>query len=488
MTTCSNRRSLAALSLVLLFAPAASGDDRPNVVLIFCDDLGYADVGFNGGKDVKTPNLDALAAGGTICSSGYVAHPFCGPSRMALMAGRYPHLFGGPYNLPNAGAGIDQYNALGLPVGEATLAATLQKAGYRTGAVGKWHMGVSAPYHPNARGFDEFYGFLGGGHMYFPERYRPIYERQKANGTEVFNEYIVPLERNGEEVVETEYLTDALSREAVQFVEESADGDAPFFLYLSYNAPHTPLEAKEEDLALFEQIRNEKRRTYAAMVYAVDRGVGELVDALKARDELEDTLIVFLSDNGGKLGAGADNTPLKQGKGSVYEGGVRVPMFWSQPGTVPAGRVYEHPVSAIDFYPTFAGLAQTEAPEDQALEGVDVWDALLAGRPARDGDPIYAVRYYRGFGNVGIRRGPWKIVKVGSQSGWQLFDVTRDVGETKDVSADHPEVVKSLVAEAETWSRSHVKPLWFHTEKAGQDWEETDMPNYNRTFSTGLPR
>ncbi|MFH5803344.1 sulfatase-like hydrolase/transferase [Alienimonas sp. DA493] len=378
---------LLALPLALLSAAVGRADERPNVVLIFCDDLGYADVGFNGGEDVKTPNLDALAAGGTVCSSGYVAHPFCGPSRMALMAGRYPHLFGGPYNLPNAGEGIEEYNRLGLPPGETTVATTLQTAGYRTGVVGKWHMGIDAPYHPNARGFDEFYGFLGGGHAYFPNRYRPIYERQKANGAQTFNDYILPLERNGEEVRETEYLTDAFSREAAKFVTESAAGDAPFFLYLSYNAPHTPLEAKD-DLALFGHIEDEDRRTYATMVYAVDRGVGELVAALREADEFENTLIVFLSDNGGKLGAGADNTPLKQGKGSVYEGGVRVPMLWHQPGVVPAGRVYEHPVSAIDFYPTFARLAEADVPASQPLEGVDVWDGLLSGRPARDEAPI----------------------------------------------------------------------------------------------------
>ena len=214
--------SCVACLVVACFAMGASrcySAERPNIVLILCDDLGYADVGFNGSTDITTPALDQLAKDGTIFTSAYVAHPFCGPSRMGLMSGRYPHKIGTPYNLPPTGKGIGEYKRQGIPTSETLVSTTLQKAGYFTGAIGKWHMGFDPQYHPNARGFDDFYGFLGGGHMYFPERYGPIYERQSKKGITEFNEYIVPLEQNGKQVKETEYMTDALSREAVRFCE-----------------------------------------------------------------------------------------------------------------------------------------------------------------------------------------------------------------------------------------------------------------------------
>ena len=277
---------VAATTVFLNSTCLAAEASRPNIVLILCDDLGYADVGFNGAKDITTPHLDELAAQGTVFSSAYVCHPFCGPSRMGLLSGRYPHKFGAPFNLPPVGLNIEEYNKLGIPEGETLLSTTLQQAGYRTAAIGKWHLGITTPYHPNKRGFDDFYGFLGGGHMYFPERYGPIYDRQVKSGKTVFNEYIVPLEHNGRQVEETEYMTDALSREAVRFVKKASKKESPFFLYLAYNAPHTPLEAKEDDLARFSGISDEKRRTYAAMVYAVDRGVGRVISALRETKSL----------------------------------------------------------------------------------------------------------------------------------------------------------------------------------------------------------
>jgi arylsulfatase B len=332
---CQSRSVVFAAVLTVLSASTSHADDarstltRPNVVLILCDDLGYADVGFNGSKDIRTPNLDALATGGTIFMSAYVPHPFCGPSRMGMLTGRYPHRFGAPFNLPNSGLGIESYNRKGIPVGEKLISTVLQEAGYYTGAIGKWHLGIDPQFHPNQRGFDDFFGFLGGGHEYFPEKYVPIYERQRKAGNEHFNEYIVPLEHNGKQVTETEYMTDALSREGVRFVNDAATRGQPFFLYLAYNAPHTPLQAKQEDLAVYAHIKDEKRRTYAAMVHAVDRGVGQVVDALKQTSEFDNTLIVFLSDNGGKLGAGASNRPLKQGKGSVHEAAFACPCSFT---------------------------------------------------------------------------------------------------------------------------------------------------------------
>ncbi|MEM7143636.1 MAG: sulfatase-like hydrolase/transferase [Verrucomicrobiota bacterium] len=476
------------LIVLLLLSASASPREifaaapKPNIIVIITDDHGYADVGFNGAKDITTPNLDRLAKNGTICSSAYVVHPFCGPSRMGLMAGRYPHSFGAPYNLPPSGIDYKEFAGEGIPTDETLISTTLQNAGYHTGAVGKWHLGFTPPYHPNNRGFHDFYGFLGGGHMYFPERYQPIYERQAKAGNTVFNEYITPLEHNGKTVTETEYLTDALSREAVRFVNEAVSNEKPFFLYLAYNAPHTPPEAKEDDLAKFADINDEKRRIYAAMVYAVDRGVGQLVEALEKNNQLNNTLIVFLSDNGGKIGSGADNGPLTQGKGSISEGGIRVPMFFHWPDQVPAGTTYDHPVSALDFYPTFARLAGATIPDNKTLDGTDIWDAFLAGDSARKGDPIFALRHYNGFHNVGARQDEWKVVRKGPNAPWQLFNLAKDIAEQNDLAPQYPERVREMVGQAKKWSDSHTDPNWFDNPNGAKYWKETEMPSYESTF------
>ena len=483
-----HHKKAAALCFVAatLLASIASAA-RPNIVLVLCDDLGYADVGFNGAKDIATPALDDLARGGTVFTSAYVAHPFCGPSRMGLMSGRYPHAFGAPFNLPNGGLGIEAFNRQGIDVTETLISTVLRKAGYYTGAVGKWHMGTRPEFHPNKRGFDEFYGVLGGGHRYFPKQYRPIYERQRKAGKEHTNDYVVPLEHNGKHVRETEYLTDGLSREAVGFVKQATAKPQPFFLYLAYNAPHSPLEAKQEDMAKFSKIKDEKRRTYAAMVYAVDRGVGQLVNALKSANQLENTLIVFLSDNGGKVSLGANNGPLREGKGSTHEGGYRVPMLFHWPGRVPAGKRFQHPVTALDFYPTFAGLASAEVPEGKKLDGKDIWRDFLAGRNPRQGELIYALRHRRGFSDVGARRDDWKAVRA-YNTHWKLFNIKDDLGERRDLAAQHPDVLRSIVSQAKKWSGNHTQPLWFDNLKAEKEWQLQNMPRYEATFRVTGPK
>ncbi len=464
--------------LGVLLAGFAAADDRPNILLILTDDLGYADVGFNGGRDVKTPNLDELAANGMTFSQAYVPHPFCGPSRAGLMTGRYPHNIGAQFNLPSEGSN------LGVPRSEVFISKLLQDAGYFTGAIGKWHLGESPEFHPNERGFDDFYGFLGGGHKYFPEEFTKTYKDRVAAGNTHIWEYLRPLERNGAEVEETEYVTDGLSREAVAFVHEAAGKEEPFFLYLAYNAPHTPLEAKDEDLALFMDIGDEKRRTYAAMVYAVDRGVGKVVDALRDTGRLDSTLIVFLSDNGGRLDQGGNNFPLREGKGSVHEGGYRSPMFMHWPDRLNAGRTFEHPVLALDFYPTFAGLANVVIPADRKLDGRDIWQDILRGQDPHDGEFLYALRHRTGFSDATVRRDQWKAVKTGNLP-WKLFNIEEDIGEHRDLSAKNPGVLANMVREMEKWSWDNAEPRWFHIPAEGVEWREHAMPRFHETFAIG---
>jgi len=272
---------LLALSMYLPIKVIA--DDRPNIVVFMADDMGYSDTGFTGSVDIKTPNLDQLAASGMICTSGYVTHPYCGPSRAGLLSGRYQHRFGfetnPAYDPSNPYMGIDPAVTL--------FPQRLQKVGYRTAVVGKWHLGAAQPFHPLNRGFDYFFGFLGGGHDYFSI---DLTKRVKEG-------YLQALERNGRPADFDGYLTTALSIDAAEFVTKNKEN--PFFLFVSYNAPHAPLQAPKEAIERYAHLAESKRRRYAAMVDVMDAGIGKVITALEENDLRENTLIFFLSDNGG---------------------------------------------------------------------------------------------------------------------------------------------------------------------------------------------
>ncbi len=473
--TCKNNETSSS---EVQIAPTVN--ERPNILVILCDDLGYADVGFNGSPDIITPQLDLLANESVVCTSAYVAHSFCGPSRAALLTGRYPHNIGTPFNLPHNSSEDDADN-MGVPVDQTYVSKALQKAGYHTGIVGKWHLGSAPKFHPNKRGFDDFYGFLGGGHDYFPEKYRTAYEEQRKAGNEHIRDYIFPLEHNGNQVRETEYLTDAFSREAARFVQDAKVKNKPFFLYLSYNAPHVPLQAKTEDMGEFEDIKDMDRKTYAAMVYAVDRGVGEVIKTLKETEQYENTVIVFLSDNGGNTDHGANNYPLKGRKGDAWEGGYRVPMFVHWPTKINSGQRYDHPISALDLYPTFIKLAKAKTPKNNKLDGKDIMDNLLDGTDAYQDQMIFTLRHRHGHNDVGARMGDWKITRVANEP-WRLHNIVDDIGEKKNLSGKYPDRLEKLVSETQKWTQSFVSPLWFYSAKDQELWNDGRMPQYHETF------
>jgi arylsulfatase A-like enzyme len=477
---------------------------RPNIVLIFCDDLGYADVGFNAKHfgvetDVVTPNIDALARQGTIFPQAYVAHPFCGPSRMGLMAGRMPHCFGGQKNLPDVAKNLEDYNQKGIPENEILISSVLQKSGYRTGCVGKWHMGDSKPFHPNTRGFDEFFGFLGGGHQYYPSISDKVVPK--------INDYQYFLQRNFEDIKSPEgaYLTDMLSEEAATFVSKNVSGSKkPFFLYLAYNAPHSPLQGKTEDLKFLypnhipKAPKNgvdfrdyEKRQNLVAMMYAVDRGVGTIVDTLKDPNRdgnesdsiLDETLIVFLSDNGGKILQAGNNAPLQDDKGSTHEGGIRVPMFMHWPTKVPSQAVFDHPVLALDLYPTFAGLAGASIPSDKKLDGKDIWEDFVAGKNPHPDETMFWLRHHGSGNEVAIRKGNLKAYRK-NNGRWQVFDVTSDVSESKDVAKQNNDFLSDRIVEGSEWTKGHLQPQWHDTKTALETWLKNKMPKYDSTFKS----
>ncbi|MEC8190690.1 MAG: sulfatase-like hydrolase/transferase, partial [Verrucomicrobiota bacterium] len=279
------------LTFTFICASLLHGSQRPNLIIILTDDQGYNDVGFNGCTDIPTPHLDKLAANGVVFTNGYVSYPVCGPSRAGLLTGRYQDRFGFTTN-----PSIDPNNPIsGLPLEEETIAQVLAKVGYKSAIVGKWHMGTHPNFHPHNRGFDHFYGFLAGGLSYFPEL---MTLNDLSEVTRKWQWYNMKVERDGKKIEIDDYLTDALTEAATDFIDRQSSKENPFFLYLAYNAPHAPLQATEKYLSRFNHIENKRRRTYAAMVSAVDDGVGRVMKTLADHNIEENTIVVFLSDNG----------------------------------------------------------------------------------------------------------------------------------------------------------------------------------------------
>ncbi|WP_397383543.1 sulfatase [Prosthecobacter sp.] len=444
-------RSLLFLASLLLTASAFAA--KPNVLLIVADDLGYHDLGFQGSKEIPTPNLDKLAAQSLVCTNGYVSHPFCSPTRAGIMTGRYQQRFGHENNP----AWLPQDTVAGLPLTETTYPQLMLKAGYTTGAVGKWHLGAHPQFHPNKRGFDEYFGALGGGHMYIP-------------GTSGGAEYNIPLNRNGKDEAQTKYLTEQFGDEASSFVERHATEAKPWMLYLAFNAPHTPLQAPQKWMDKFSQITDKNRQTYAAMVCAMDEAVGEVLTKLDATKQRENTLIYFVSDNGGpnlqaKSGSNfTDNSPLRGAKGMVYEGGMRVPFLVSWPAKIKPGK-YDQPVIALDFLPTSLAAAESADLTPKNLDGVNLLPFLSGEKTSAPHDTLFWRSGGPG-GNNAIRRGSLKLVRLGKAEP-ELYDLVTDIGESKNLAAEKPEVVKELVSAIAEWEKGTIAPI-FESPRAGK--------------------
>ena len=413
---------------------------KPNILIILIDDVGWAGIGCYGSKDIPTPHMDALAHGGVRFTNAYVSAPLCSPTRAGLMTGRYQQRFGHEHN--PGGGGVNLGFEFGLPLTETTIADCLKRAGYATGIVGKWHLGFDPKYQPTARGFDEFFGFLGGAHPYFAGDLA-----RKAGGANA-------IMRGKEPVVEKEYLTDAFTREAVAFIDRHKS--EPFFLYLPYNAAHAPMQAPPKYLDKFAGIADERRRTHAAMMSCLDDGLGRVLAKLKESGLEDDTLVLFASDNGGPTRmTTSSNGPLRGYKAQVYEGGVREPMIVRWPGHVPAGKVYDEPVTSLDFYPTAAAAAGAEPPAERRLDGVD----LLPYLDGKKSGPPHEYLFWRMGPQSAVRKGNWKLVKIGARPA-ALYDLAADIGESKDLAAEKPEVCDALAKALAEWDKQLVKPLW----------------------------
>lgn len=444
------------------FYAATAQNSKPNILIILADDMGQGDMGFLGSKKLKTPNLDALAREGVFCNNAYVTSSVCAPSRAGLLTGRQEQRFGFEHNLIEWNKRMaDRPEFHGLTPGEYTIADHLKNAGYETAIIGKWHLGKMDVHHPNKRGFDYFCGMLEGSHNYFPEKGRNTIQR---NGTFI-KEFSSP------------YLTDFFTDEGVTWIKGRKD--KPWFLFMSYNAPHGPMQAKEEDMALFPDIRSKGRRTYAAMVYALDRGVGRLIETLKNEGQLENTLIVFFADNGGATNNHCWRGPYSGSKGNMREGGIHVPMFWYWKGHLKPGRT-DAVVSSLDLLPTFLAVARAKPIEAFDGRGKKKHPRVYDGYnvlPVLEGKETAQTRrlFWRLQGQCCVLDGDDKLIRLSHRPA-QLFRPFEDKGERNDLSNENEkrylELYKLLLkweSGLPTYPHFFTEPYWIRVSAKNYD-------------------
>lgn len=447
-------RLLAAifvLAVLPLIADAQPKTRKPNIVILLADDLGYADTSMHGSKDIKTPNIDSIANNGVRCTNGYVSAPYCSPTRAGLLTGRYQQRFGHEFNPVIAKNGGKD----GLPLDQRTIADLLRASGYVTGLIGKWHLGEEKEQHPQSRGFDDFFGFLTGMHSY-------VEADDKNQG---------PILRGRDKAKLDGYLTDVLSKEATQFIERNKD--RPFFLYLAFNAVHTPMEAPDPALKEFAGVKDENRRKYLAMTRKLDDAVGQVLAKLRELNLEEDTIVFFLSDNGGPTTKfapnGSLNFPLRGSKGDTWEGGIRVPFVVMWKGTLPANKTYDHPVISLDILPTSLAAAKANPKLDKSLDGVNLLPFLEGKKTEAPHDALF----WRFGSQMAIRKGDYVLVRpsMGTKEYENiaksplLFNLKDDIGQQKDLAAKEPDRVRAMQAEWDRWNAGLIAPLWPATYK-----------------------
>ncbi len=451
--------------LFCLFAQplSAAAGELPNLVVILADDLGYGDVGAYGSKQISTPHIDELAASGVKFTNGYVCSPVCAPSRAGLLTGKHPLSFGFSDNLTPPQPGHDPA-FVGLPLSQKTIADRLKPLGYTNGIIGKWHLGELPQFSPLKRGFDEFWGYLGGGHDYF---------RADPEGDAM----ATPILCNFKTPEPLTYLTDDTGNECAHFIRRHKA--APFFLFAAFAAPHSPMQATKEDLDAFSHITDRRRRTYCAMIRSLDRNVGKIVGEIRSQGLNRKTLVVFLSDNGGqcapRMESGASNAPLRGGKTMVLEGGIRVPMILSWPGKIPAGNTVDGISWALDIAPTLLGAA---GGKSDGMAGINLLPHV-SENPSAFPERTMMWRYTVGSA---IRTGSWKLVRLPDRLP-MLFDLSTDPAELKDLATTHKERTQELLEKLGRWEVLSPNPLF----REPADWRVRHLGFYDATYPLQQP-
>jgi arylsulfatase A-like enzyme len=425
---------------VLTSSPAPAADNKkPNVIVFLADDVGWGEFGFQGNSQIPTPNIDSIAKNGTRFTNGYVAATYCSPCRAGLLTGRYPTRFGHEFNgggPTGKGAGVP----FGLPVAEKTIADRLKALGYATCAVGKWHLGRGEQFIATARGFDEFYGTVANTPFFNPPNFIDTRKSPEVNPIKDDNFY----------------TTDAYAQRAIDWIGKQ--NEQPFFLYLPFNAQHAPLQATKKYLARFPNIEDEKRRTFAAMMSAMDDAVGRVLDKVRQMGQEENTLVVFFSDNGGPTRqTTSSNGPLRGFKAQTSEGGTRVPFSIQWKGRIPAGQVYDYPIQNLDILPTAIVAAGGQIDPTWKLDGVNLMPYLTGQKKGRPHETLY----WRFGEQWAIRKGDWKLVASRFDANKpRLINLAEDIGEANDLMAQAPDKAKELEADWMKWNAEQMAPLW----------------------------
>jgi arylsulfatase A-like enzyme len=413
-----------------------AAESKPNIIVFLSDDLGWGELGFQGNKEIPTPHQDSIAKNGIRFTQGYVSGPYCSPTRAGLMTGRYQTRFGHEFN----GGGGAGNNSFGLPLSEKTIADRLKSLGYATAAVGKWHLGAPPKFIATERGFDEFYGTVANTPFFNPPNFIDT-----RVGTQV-----QPVKDD------SFYTTDAYAARAVDWIEKHKNG--PFFLYFPFNAQHAPLQATQKYLDRVASIQDEKRRTFAAMMVAMDDAIGRVLDTLRKHKLEENTLIFYLADNGGPTQqTTSSNLPLRGFKATTSEGGVRVPFAVQWKGRLPAGKTYEHPIIQLDILPTAIAAAGGQVDPAWKLEGVNLLPYLEGKNTGKPHDALF----WRFGPQWAIRQGDWKLVtsRVDNNEP-RLINLADDIAEANDLKAKHPDKVAELTAAWKKWDELNIAPLW----------------------------
>jgi arylsulfatase A-like enzyme len=460
---------------------------RPNIIVILADDLGFNDVSFYGGGVagalVPTPNIDSIGRDGVNFPAGYAGNATCAPSRAALITGRYATRFGYEFTPTALGfqrvvghgdmggprkpiyhadreADVPDFRALGLPPGETTIGGLLQQAGYHTIHLGKWHLGEEPGQRPEARGFDESLGFYAGASMFLPEDGPDtVNSKQDFDPIDRFLWAALPygVRYNGSEMFEPKgHMTDYLTDEAIAAIR--ANRNRPFFMYLAYSAPHTPLQATRADYDALAGIPDHTRRVYGAMIRQLDRDIGKVLAELKAQGLDDDTLVIFTSDNGGAHYIGLDglNRPYSGWKATFYEGGVRVPFFMRWPGVIPAGSTYEAPISHFDIFATAAAAAGAAVPASDTIDGVDLVPFVTGART----DAPHERLFWRSGPYAVVREGDWKLQLEDTSGLVALYDLKTDPGEKTNLADREASRVAALRSAIAGFQSEQAKPLW----------------------------
>ena len=437
---------------------ASAADRKPNVLVILGDDLGYGELSCQGyTPQIPTPHIDSIGKNGVRFTSGYVSGPYCSPTRAGFMTGRYQQRFGHEFNPGPAEQAVPNF---GLSLKEVTIGNRLKDAGYATGWFGKSHLGYLPPFHPMKRGFDEYFGFLGGAHDYLDaagDKHNPI-----LKGTE-------PVDNIG-------YTTEAFGQQAVNFIEKHKN--EPWFCYLPFNAVHAPLESTSKYLERFAGVEDKRRKTFCAMLSAMDDAVGNVLAKVREIGQEENTLVIFFSDNGGPTPqTTSGNGPLRGFKAQTWEGGIRVPFMMQWKGRIPAGKVDDRPVIQLDIHPTALAAAGVEAKPEWKLDGVNLLPFVTGEKTNSAHDALY----WRFGGQIALRAGDWKLVKGAGMAsvkppaqagkagteGAELYNLKEDIGEKNNLAAKNPEKLKELAAMWDKWNADNMDAAWGPGARAG---------------------